>query len=84
MSVGGHQMTRAEKLSLPQLYNQYLYTAYYIRAGLPREEVSFILCPLSPPTRRGLRGTFRPKKHLTEECGQTRWFNSVMTKVTAP
>jgi hypothetical protein len=34
MSVGGHQMTRAEKLSLPQLYNQYLYTAYYIRAGL--------------------------------------------------
>jgi hypothetical protein len=34
MSVGGHLMTRAEKLSLPQLYNQYLYTAYYIRAGL--------------------------------------------------
>ena len=31
------------------------------RAGLPEEEVSFILCPLTPPTRRGLRGTFRPK-----------------------
>jgi len=23
------------------------------RAGLPEEEVSFILCPLTPPTRRG-------------------------------
>ena len=34
MSVGGHQMTRAEKLSLPQLYNQYFHIAYYIRAGL--------------------------------------------------
>jgi hypothetical protein len=31
MSVGGHQMTRAEKLSLPQLYNQYFHIAYYIR-----------------------------------------------------
>jgi len=29
------------------------------RAGLPGEEVSFILWPLTPPTRRGLRGTFR-------------------------
>ena len=31
------------------------------RAGLPGKEVSFILCPLTPPTRRGLRGTFRSK-----------------------
>ena len=33
MSVGGHQMTRAEKLSLPQLYNQYFHIAYYIGRG---------------------------------------------------
>ena len=30
------------------------------RAGLPGEEFSFILCPLTLPTRRGLRDTFRP------------------------
>ena len=29
------------------------------RAGLPGKEVSFILCPFTPPTRRGLLGTFR-------------------------
>ncbi|GEM_PF-6607525 len=29
------------------------------RAGLPGKEISFILCPLTPPTRRGLRGTCR-------------------------
>jgi hypothetical protein len=29
------------------------------RAGLPGEEISLILRPLTPPTRRGLRGTFR-------------------------
>jgi len=32
------------------------------RAGLPEKEVSFILCPLTPPTRRGLLGTFRPNE----------------------
>lgn len=31
------------------------------RAGLPGEVLSFKLCPLIPPTRRSLRGTFRPK-----------------------
>jgi len=31
------------------------------RAGLPEEEILFIECPLAPPTRRGLKGTFRPK-----------------------
>ena len=31
------------------------------RAGLPGKEFSFILCPLTPPTRRGLRGTFRSR-----------------------
>jgi hypothetical protein len=31
------------------------------RAELPEKEVSFILCPLTPPTRRGLRGTSRSK-----------------------
>jgi hypothetical protein len=31
------------------------------RARLPGKEISFILCPLTPPTRRGLRGTFRSK-----------------------
>jgi hypothetical protein len=31
------------------------------RAGLPEEEVSLILCPLTPPPKRGVRGTFRPK-----------------------
>jgi len=30
-------------------------------AGLPGKEIPFILCPLTPPTRRGLRGTLRPK-----------------------
>jgi hypothetical protein len=30
------------------------------RAGLPGKEVSFMLCPLTPPTRRGLQGTLRP------------------------
>jgi hypothetical protein len=29
------------------------------RAGLAGEEVSFILCPLTPPTTRGLRGAFQ-------------------------
>jgi hypothetical protein len=38
-------MTRAGNLSLPLLYYQYSHTAYHIRAGLPEEEVSFILCP---------------------------------------
>jgi riboflavin kinase/FMN adenylyltransferase len=32
------------------------------RAGLPEEEVSFILCPLTLPTRRGLRCTFRSSR----------------------
>jgi len=32
------------------------------RACLPGEEISFILCPSTPPIRRGLQGTFRPKK----------------------
>jgi hypothetical protein len=31
------------------------------RAGLPGKEISFILCPLTPPTRRGLWGTYRSK-----------------------
>ena len=30
------------------------------KAGLSRKKVSFILCPLTPPARRGLQGTFRP------------------------
>ena len=30
-------------------------------AGLPGEELSFILCPSTPPIGRGLRGTFRPR-----------------------
>jgi hypothetical protein len=30
------------------------------RALLPGEVLSFILCPFTPPIRRGLRGTFRP------------------------
>jgi len=34
------------------------------RAGLPGKEISFILCPLTPPTRRGLRGTYRSRKYL--------------------
>jgi hypothetical protein len=59
-SVGGHRMTRAGNLSLPLPYYQYSHTAYHIRAGLPGKEISFILCPLTPPTRRGLRGTCRP------------------------
>ena len=29
-------------------------------AELPGKVISFILCPLAPPIRRGLRGTFRP------------------------
>ena len=48
MSVGGHQMTRAEKLSLPQLYNQYFHIAYYIRPGLPGKVISFYIVPLDP------------------------------------
>jgi DNA-binding response OmpR family regulator len=32
------------------------------RAGLPGKEISFIWCPLTPPTRRGLRGTFRSRQ----------------------
>jgi hypothetical protein len=31
------------------------------KAGLPGKEISFILCPITPPTRRGLRGTCRSK-----------------------
>jgi len=30
------------------------------RAALPGNVMSFILCPFTPPTRRGLQGTFRP------------------------
>ena len=65
MSVGGHQMTRAEKLSLPQLYNQYLYTAYYIRVGLPGKVISFYIVPLDPayPALAGW-GTFRSTQLL--------------------
>ena len=37
--------------------------------GLPEEEVSLILCPLTPPPRRGVRGTFRPKTGGTRRWG---------------
>jgi hypothetical protein len=39
------------------------------RAGLPEEEVSLILCPLTPPPKRGVRGTFRPKAGGTKRWG---------------
>ncbi len=38
------------------------------RAGLPEKEVSFILYPLTPPTRRRLRGTVGSKAG-----GKRRW-----------
>jgi hypothetical protein len=36
------------------------------RTGLPGKVLPFILCPFTPPARRGLRGTFRP---LTKMAG---------------
>jgi hypothetical protein len=35
-------------------------------AGLPGKEISFILCPFTPPTGRGLRGTFRSNTLLLD------------------
>gem|GEM_PF-6078265 len=39
------------------------------RAGLPGKEISFILCPLTPPTRRGLRGTCRSRNKYSFDPG---------------
>ncbi len=49
------------------------------RAGLPEKEFSFVLCPLTPPTRRGLRyrldpiyfnaGLMKPRMGLTLAAG---------------
>ena len=34
------------------------------RARLPGREILFYLCPLTPPSRRGLRGTYRLGKFI--------------------
>jgi len=34
------------------------------RAGLPGKEISFLLYPLTPPARRGLRGTCQPPNRI--------------------
>jgi len=53
--------------------------------GLPEEEVSLILCPLTPPPRRGVRGTFRPKTGGTRRWGfrsETRYLISKPRLIT--
>jgi hypothetical protein len=39
--------------------------------GLPRKEISFILCPLASPTRRGLRGA--RSGQIFEEIDEEAW-----------
>jgi hypothetical protein len=71
MSVGGHQMTRAEKLSLPQLYNQSLYTAYYIRMGASRKGSFVHIVPLDPAYKAGLAGHVPAKEKIRPQSIQT-------------
>jgi hypothetical protein len=49
--------------------------------GLPGKEISFILCPLAPPTRRGLRGTFRSQKPVPNKTEEAEgWKSSIFQK----
>jgi len=45
-----------------------------VRRGLPGKEISFWLCPLIPPTRRGLRGTCRSTDLSYSPEPQPPWF----------